>query len=129
MRFLLDVYGASRVLHSTLTDFGHDVLSAWEGYANASDEALLDLAYREDRVLVTEDKDFGELVFSRGLRHPCIVRLDGLKTAEEASAMRDLIDRHGEVMRARRGSCSRRRKRIGVDGGRDTVIAVFRSIC
>ena len=99
MRFLLDVCVASSVLHTTLTDFGHDVLSARDGYASASDQELLDLAYRENRVLVTEDKDFGELVFLRRLPHPCIVRLDGLTAAEEAAAMRNLIARHGAAMR------------------------------
>ena len=102
MKFLLDVCVASSVLRTTLTDLGHDVLFARDGYANASDEALLDLAYREDRVLVTEDKDFGELgelVFSFRRPHPCIVRLDGLTAKDEAAAMRDLVGRHGEAMR------------------------------
>jgi hypothetical protein len=31
---------------------------------------LLALAREEGRVLITEDKDFGELVFLRGLPHP-----------------------------------------------------------
>ena len=99
MKFLLDVCVASRILQRTLVDLGHDVLSARGGQANASDEALLAIAYREDRVLVTEDKDFGELVFLRGLPHPCIVRLDGLTAADEAAAMRDLIEGHGAAMR------------------------------
>ena len=99
MKFLLDVCVASRILHDTLTDLGHDVLSARDGYANASDETLLALAHREARVLVTEDKDFGELVFSLRLPHPCIVRLDGLTAAEETAAMRDLIELHREAMR------------------------------
>lgn len=98
MKFLLDVCVASNVLHQTLSDLGHDVLSARDGYASASDRVLLELAYREDRVLVTEDKDFGELVFSLRLPHPCIVRLDGLTAAEEAAAIRNLIERHGAVM-------------------------------
>lgn len=99
MKFLLDVCVASRVLYKTLTDLGHDVLSARDGYASASDRALLDVAYQEDRVLVTQDKDFGELVFSLRLPHPCIVRLDGLTAAEEAEAMRNLIAEHGTAMR------------------------------
>ena len=99
MRFLLDVCVASSVLRNTLSDLGHDVLSARDGYAKASDEALLALANEEDRVLVTADKDFGELVFSRRLPHPCIVRLDGLTAAGEAEAMRNLIARHGAAMR------------------------------
>lgn len=99
MKFLLDVCVASSVLRTTLTDLGHDVLSARDGYSTASDQALLDLAYREDRVLVTEDKDFGELVFSFRRPHPCIVRLDGLAARDEAAAMRHLISRHRDAMR------------------------------
>ncbi len=99
MKFLLDACAASRTLHKALIDLGHDVLSARDGYGNASDEALLALAYNEDRVLVTEDKDFGELVFLRRLPHPCIVRLVELSVAETADAMRDLIERHGDALR------------------------------
>ena len=57
-----------------LTDLGHDVLSAREIDPRATDEALLALANRERRVLITEDKDFGELVFVRRLEHTCIIR-------------------------------------------------------
>ena len=99
MKFLLDVCVVSRVLHNTLVELGHDVLSARDGYANASDETLLALACREGRVLLTEDKDFGELVFALRQPHPCIVRLDGLTAAEEAAAMRNLIEREGTAMR------------------------------
>ena len=99
MRFLLDVCAASRTLHESLIGLGHDVLSARDGYSRASDETLLALAFEERRVLVTEDKDFGELVYLRRLPHPCIVRLVGLRAAEKADAMRDLIERHGDAMR------------------------------
>jgi len=98
VRFLLDVCVASRVLHDTLVRLGHDVLSARDGFADASDQTLLDVAYREGRVLVTEDKDFGELVFALRLPHPYIVRLDGLTAAEAAVAMRNLIQREGAAM-------------------------------
>ena len=68
--------------------------------ARASDETLLALAYEERRVLVTEDKDFGELVFLRRLPHPCVVRLVGLRVAEQVDAVRSLIERHGDALRA-----------------------------
>ncbi len=99
MKFFLDVCVASRILHRTLVDLGHDVLSARDVDANASDEALLAIACREGRVLVTEDKDFGELVFLRGLPHPCIVRFDGLTAVAEADALRKLIEHHADAMR------------------------------
>ena len=93
MKFLLDACAASRTLHKALIDLGH------EGYTHATDEALLALAYEEARVLVTEDKDFGELVFLRRQPHPCIVRLVELQVTEKVEAMRYLIERHGDAMR------------------------------
>ncbi len=99
MRFLLDACVASRTLHEALVDLGHDVRSAWEGHAHASDETLLALAYEEGRVLVTEDKDFGELVFLRRQPHPSIVRLVELRAVQKVEAMQDLIDRHEDDMR------------------------------
>ena len=46
----------------------------------------------EDRILVTEDKDFGELVFVRRLPHPCIVRFTEMPVAEKVTAMSQLIE-------------------------------------
>lgn len=63
------------------------------------DEALLALAYEEERVLITEDKDFGELVFLRGQPHPAIVRLVEMAPLERVAAMRNLIEHHGNAMR------------------------------
>lgn len=99
MKFLLDVCVASRPLHTALLELGHDVLSARDGFLHASDEALLALAYEEERVLITEDKDFGELVFLRGQPHPAIVRLVEMTPLERVAAMRILIEHHGSAMR------------------------------
>ena len=85
----------------TLTDLGHDVLSAYDGYTTASDEVLLELALQEDRILITNDKDFGELVFSLRRPHPCIVRLDSMTVDEECAAMRNLIAGFAPAMRER----------------------------
>ena len=74
MKFLIDVCAASRSLHTLLVDLDHDIVSVRDGLSHATDEELLALAYEQQRVLVTEDKDFGELVFVRRLPHPCIVR-------------------------------------------------------
>ena len=102
MRFLLDVCAASRSLQSTLTDLGHDVLSALETAPRATDAELLALALAEQRILITEDKDFGELVFVRRLPHPCIVRFTDMPVAEKVAAMRQLIEGHAEAMRTGR---------------------------
>ncbi len=99
MNFLLDVCAASRSMHETLLELGHDVLSATELDPSATDGVLLALAIEQERVIITEDKDFGELVFLHGLRHPCIVRFVNMQVSEKVSAMRELIDRHADSMR------------------------------
>ena len=66
---------------------------------SATDDALLALAIEQERVIITEDKDFGELVFLHGLRHPCIVRFVDTQVSEKVSAMRELIDSHADSMR------------------------------
>ena len=77
---------------------GHDVLSAVDSDPFATDETLLTLAHEEQRVLITEDKDFGELVFVRRMPHPCIVRFVDMRTSEKVSAILDLIEHNADAM-------------------------------
>lgn len=46
---------------------GFDTLYVGENYAGTSDEDLLVIAQKEQRILITNDKDFGELVYRRKL--------------------------------------------------------------
>lgn len=100
MRFLLDACAASRSLHQHLTGHGHDVYSAAELAPRATDRELLNLALAQDRVLVTEDKDFGELVFVWRLAHPCIIRFADLPPGDRPAAMDDLLRHHAAEMRS-----------------------------
>ena len=49
-----------------LRDAGHDVFSAAESAPGASDATLLGRAHAEGRLVVTFDRDFGELAARRG---------------------------------------------------------------
>ena len=63
MRFLADEscdFAAVRALRAA----GHDVLAVAEALPQADDERVTDLAVRGRRVLLTEDKDFGQLVYA-----------------------------------------------------------------
>jgi predicted nuclease of predicted toxin-antitoxin system len=55
---------------------------------------LLDLATQEGRVLETEDKDFGELVFVHRLPHPSIVRFVEMQVDDQVAAMQELLDHY-----------------------------------
>ena len=54
---------------------GHDVLYIAEFAASLSDVEVIALASREGRLLLTADKDFGELVFRRGQAVPGLILL------------------------------------------------------
>jgi predicted nuclease of predicted toxin-antitoxin system len=67
MRFLLDqdVYAVTARL---LSDMGHDVVPVAEmGLARAEDEEILRVAQDQGRILVTRDRDYGNLVFVQAL--------------------------------------------------------------
>jgi len=67
MRILLDedVYA---ITGRFLRDLNHDVMSVQEiGLSGSSDEVILNSAMEKSAVLVTRDRDFGHLVFVKGL--------------------------------------------------------------
>ncbi len=72
MRFLLDVHISTSIAR-VLTARGHDVLRASVAHADWSDTDLLALAVSEGRILVTEDRDFSDLIFQRGAAPPSAV--------------------------------------------------------
>lgn len=73
MRFLLDESVDSR-LASFLTNQGHNTTIIAHDYPHAlSDREVLAIARREKRIIVTNDRDFGELVFHQRLRHSGVI--------------------------------------------------------
>jgi len=58
-----------------LRAMGWDVVSVAEGRAGMNDAAVIALAVSEKRFLVTFDRDYGELLFARGLPPPPAVIL------------------------------------------------------
>src|SRR4051812_23690063 len=66
MRVLADENFPRPALHA-LREAGWDVFSVQEECPGISDEDVIAVAAREGRILLTLDKDFGELVYRRGL--------------------------------------------------------------
>jgi predicted nuclease of predicted toxin-antitoxin system len=74
VRFLADEscdFAAVRALRAA----GHDVTTVAEQLRGATDDRVLAQAVAEGRVVLTEDTDFGELVFSRGSRSIGVILL------------------------------------------------------
>jgi len=62
MLFLVDE-STGRKLTSLIKQAGYDVFFSFDVLPRAGDEQLLDFAEKTNRVLITDDKDFGELIF------------------------------------------------------------------
>ena len=80
---------------------GHDVLEAQNLGPDPGDRALLELAESENRVLVTMDKDFGELIYLRRVAHSGLIRLPDVRVARRIEMIQELIDRYGEALQDR----------------------------
>jgi len=82
MKFLADENVARRIVR-WLRDHGKDVLFAAEEKAGEIDPEWLRIANIDKRILLTSDKDFGDLVFRDGLNAHGIVlvRLEKLSMA------------------------------------------------
>ena len=72
MRFLADEcrdFAVVRILRA----HGHDVLAVSEFQNRSVDKEVMELALVEDRILLTEDKDFGWLVFAGRIDPPGVI--------------------------------------------------------
>ena len=99
MKLLADEGVDARIVARLRTD-GHDVTYVAELAPGIADEAVLELANAEARVLATTDKDFGELVF-RLRRLPLgvlLLRLAELGQAARAEIVSQAIAAYGEQM-------------------------------
>ena len=99
MRFLIDRC-AGRRLAEWLRQAGHDVVEARELGPDPGDRALLARAAREERVLVTLDKHFGQHIFLGERKHNGLVRLPDVPAAERANLMKQILESHSEDLAA-----------------------------
>ena len=64
------------------------------------DDEILARAHREERILVTLDKDFGELVIVHGAPHPGIVRLTGFQARQQGRVCVHVLETYGADLEA-----------------------------
>lgn len=91
MRILLDENIPGDVA-TTLRSRGHDVVWIRTDSPGTADETILARAVSEQRLLVTFDKDFGDLVFRQGLAASCGLVLFRIATPSSAIAANKIAD-------------------------------------
>ena len=91
MRFLVDE-NMGRAIVGWLRSQGHDVLFAAEAQPGATDTTWASLAEQESRVVITQDKDFGELTFRDGIASHGVIllRLDDASVAEVLARLQEV---------------------------------------
>lgn len=94
MRLLLDssVWGNAR---GELEAAGHDVVWVGDWPSDPGDEEILATAYREGRVLIPLDADFGELAVRDRRPHAGILRLVGIATMAQTAIILQVIATSG----------------------------------
>ena len=91
MRFLVNE-NVTRTVIQELRRRGHDVLSVKESMRSEADDAILARAQTEERIVVTHDKDFGELAFRAHLPASCGVILIRLSGSEPETDNRRMLE-------------------------------------
>jgi len=94
VKFLLDACVSGGAL-TTLRAAGHDAMWAGDWVENPSDEEIIARAADEARILVTLDKDFGELAVVHRLPHAGIVRLVGFRASDQGPQIVEIVDGYG----------------------------------
>ncbi len=99
MRFLVDECTGPAVAR-WLGEKGHDVFSIYDDARGSDDETVFQLALSENRILITNDKDFGEKVFREKRVHAGIVllRLDDERAAAKIDILRELLANHADQL-------------------------------
>ena len=84
-----------------LSGQAHDVFSVFDHAAGADDIFVLKKAHSEQRILITNDKDFGEMIFRQGLPHCGVVlmRLDDERASVRVAVIRRLLAQYSGHLR------------------------------
>ena len=90
MKFLVDECVGPAVAR-WLKKSGFDAISIFDVLTGIDDDAVLNKAFAESRILITSDKDFGEMVFNSNKQH-CGILL--LRLADERPSSKiEVIER------------------------------------
>lgn len=93
---LLADESVDRPIVERLRQDGHDTLYVAELSPSITDDQVLQEANNRNAILLTEDKDFGELVYRLGRVHAgvILIRLAGLPPAMKAETVSKVLQDH-----------------------------------
>ncbi|MBA4179937.1 MAG: hypothetical protein C0506_05045 [Anaerolinea sp.] len=117
MRFVVDECTGPAVARY-LMGLGHDVVSVFDAARGVDDDRVLQLAVELRSILITNDKDFGERVFSAGNPHHGVIllRLADERHTAKVKAVRELLAAYADQLPGRFVVVSERAVRFASPG-------------
>lgn len=99
MRFLVDECTGPAVA-KWLQRLHHDVFSVYDQTRGLDDENIIEKANLENYILVTNDKDFGELVFRKGKLHKGVIllRLEDERSENKIAVLQKVLDSYSDKL-------------------------------
>lgn len=97
MRFIVDECTGPAVAH-WLRQQQHEVFSVYEQARGMDDDDIVHKAHAENRIVVTNDKDFGEKIFRERWPHRGVIllRLEDERAPKKIEALRQLLERYAD---------------------------------
>lgn len=99
MKFIVDECTGPTVAKWLVSE-GYDILSISLERKGISDKEILKIALTEDRIVITNDKDFGELIFKEKLSHCGVIflRLSNETPTNKVFVLKNLLHNHIEII-------------------------------
>ncbi len=97
MKLLLDtcVWGGA---YTELKAAGYNVIWVGNWPRDPGDVEILEYAHKEGRILVTLDKDFGELAIVHDAPHSGILRIVNFPAQEQGKVCVNVLNKYGKVL-------------------------------
>lgn len=114
MRFLVDECTGPAVA-KWLRNAGHDVFSVYEDQRGIDDDTVIQKAFDEQRILITNDKDFGDKVYrEKSLHHGVILmRLEDERASVKIATLNRLLTQYSDQLSGRFAVVTETRVRFG----------------
>jgi predicted nuclease of predicted toxin-antitoxin system len=101
VNFIVDV-GVGKSVEKWLANQGYKVVPVREINPEMEDYEILSLAIIEDAIIITMDKDFGELIYKEKMEHRgvLLLRLDDAVAEEKLAVIQSLFPENAENIKS-----------------------------
>ena len=99
LKFIDDV-GVSLKVEKWLQEIGCDIKAVRDINPKMTDHDILKIAASEKRMVITMDKDFGELVFNSKRSHAgvLLLRLEDADSEEKLKVMKNIMEKYSDLI-------------------------------